>query len=90
MAVWPLREQLDGMHQTYLALCRRTRNVPVIAEQIVVGIYLRYLPEDLAAQVRDLTSDADLKTLYAATKFAAARKALGIPSGLIGAPCVTQ
>ena len=26
----------------------------MITEQIVVGIYLRYLPEDLGAQVRDL------------------------------------
>ena len=61
------------MHQTYLALCRRTRKVPGITEQLVVGIYLRYLPEDLGAQVRDLASDADLETLYAAAKFAAAR-----------------
>ena len=39
MGIWPLREQLNRMHQrTYLALCRRTRNVPVITEQIIVGI----------------------------------------------------
>ena len=69
MGVWPLREELDRLCQTYLALCRRTRKVPVITEQIVVGIYLRYLPED-----RDLASDADLETLYAAAKFAAARE----------------
>ena len=72
MGVWPLREQLDRMYPTYLALCRRTPKVPVIAEQIVVGIYLRYLPKDLGAQVRDLSPDADLETLYAAAKFAAA------------------
>ena len=74
MGVWPLREQLDRMYQTHLALCRRTRKVPVITEQIIVGIYLRYLPEDLGAQVRDLAADADLQTLYAAAKFAAARE----------------
>ena len=74
MDVWLLREQLDRMYQTYLALCRRTRNVPVITEQLVVGIYLRYLLEDLGAQVRDLASDADLETLYAAAKFAVARE----------------
>lgn len=62
MRVSPLREQLDRKHQTYLALCRRTDKVPVIIEQIVVGIYLRYLPEALVAQVRDLASDADLET----------------------------
>ena len=32
MGVWPLRKQLDRMYQTYLALCRRTRKVPVITE----------------------------------------------------------
>ena len=74
MGIWPLREQLDRMYQTYLALYRRIRKVPVIAEQIVVGIYLRYLPEDLGAPVRDLAPDADLETLYAAAKFAAARE----------------
>ena len=74
MEVWPPREQLDRMYQTYLALCRRTRKVLVITEQIVVGVYLRYLPEELGAQVRDLASDADLETLYAAAKFAAARQ----------------
>ena len=74
MGVWPLREQLDRMYQSYLALCRRTRKVPVITEQIVVGIYLRYLPEELGAQVRNLASDADLETFYAAAKFAAARE----------------
>ena len=62
------------MYQTYLALCHRTRKVSLITEQIVVGIYLRYLPEDLGAQVRDLASDADLETLYAAAKFVAARE----------------
>ena len=62
------------MYQTYLALCHRTRKVPVITEQTVVGIYLRYLPEDLGAQLRDLVPDADLETLYAAAKFAAARE----------------
>ena len=54
-------------------LCRRTRKVPVITEQIVAGIYLRYLPEDLGAQVRQMAPDTDLETLYAAAKFAAAR-----------------
>ena len=49
MGLWSLREQLDRMYQTRLALCRRTRKVPMITEQIVVGIYLRYLPEDLGA-----------------------------------------
>ena len=72
--VWHLREHLDRMHQMYLALCRPTRKVPMITEQIVVGIYLRYLPEDLGAQMRDLAPDADLQTLYAAAKFAAARE----------------
>ena len=71
MGVWPLREQLD---RTYLALCRRTRKVPVITEQIVVSIYLRYLPEELGVQVRDLAPDADLEILYTAAKFAAARE----------------
>ena len=37
-------------------------------------IYLRYLPEDPGAQVRNLACDADLETLYAAAKFAAARE----------------
>ena len=74
MRVWPLREQLDRMYQRYLALCRWTRKVPVIAEQIVVGIYLRYLPEDLDAQVREVMSEAYLETLYAAAKFAVARE----------------
>ena len=41
MGVWPIREQVDRMCQTYLALCRRSRKVPAITEQIVVGIYLR-------------------------------------------------
>ena len=74
MGAWPLREQLDRMYQTYLALCRRTRNVPVIIEQNMVEIYFRYLPEDLGAQVRDLAPDGDLETRYAAAKFAAARE----------------
>ena len=74
MGVWPLREQLDRMYQTYLALCCRTRKVPVITEQIVVSVYLRYLPKELGAQVRDLAPDADLETLYTAAKFAAARE----------------
>ena len=73
MGVWPLREQLDRMYQTYFALFHRTRKVPVITERIVGGSYLRYLPEDLGAQVRDLASDSDLETLYASAKFAAAR-----------------
>ena len=68
MGFGPLGEQLDRMYQTYLALCRRTRKVPLITEQIVMDIYLRSLPEDLGAQVRDL------ETLYAAAKFAAARE----------------
>ena len=46
----------------------------MIADQIVVGIYLRYLPEELGSQVRDLPSDAGLETLDAAAKFAAARE----------------
>ena len=62
------------MYQTYLALCRQTRKLPVIIEQIVVGIYLRYLPEDLGAQVRDLAPDSDLETFYAAAKFATPRE----------------
>ena len=74
MRVGVLREQLDRMYQTHLALCRRTRKDPVTTEQIMVGIYLRYLPEDLGAQVRDLAPDADLETLYAAAKFAVARE----------------
>ena len=45
----------------------------MVTEQIVVGIYLRYLPEDLGAQVPDL-ANADLETLYTAAKFAAARE----------------
>ena len=63
MGVWPLREQVDRMYQKYLALCRRTRKVPVLSDQIVVGIYLRYLAGDLGAQARDLASDADLETV---------------------------
>ena len=74
MGVCPLREQLDRMYQTCLALCRRTRKVPLITEQIVVGIYLRYVSGDLGAQALDLASDTDLQTLYAAAKFAAARE----------------
>ena len=74
VGVWPLREQLDWMYQTYLALYRRTTKIPMITEQIVVGIYLRYLPEDLGAEVRELASDAGLETLYATAKFAAARE----------------
>ena len=31
MKGWSLREQLDRMYQTYLALCRQTRKVPLIA-----------------------------------------------------------
>ena len=38
------------MYQTHLALCRRTRKFPVITKQVVVGIYLRYLHEDLGAR----------------------------------------
>ena len=72
--IWPLRKQLDRMYQTYLALCRRTRKGPVITEQIVVGLYLRYLPENVGAQVRNLPPDADLETVYAAGKFAVARE----------------
>ena len=60
------------MYQIYLALCRRSHKAPVITEQIVVGIYLRYLPEDLGTEVRDLASDDDLESLYTAAKFAAA------------------
>ena len=74
MGVWPLREGLDRMYQTYLALCRPIRKVPVITDQSVVGIYLRYLRENLGAQVRDLASDVDLESLYTAAKFAAARE----------------
>ena len=61
------------MYQIYLALCRRTRKVPKITEQVVVRIYLRYLPEDLGVQVRELEPDTDLETLYAAAKFDATR-----------------
>ena len=46
----------------------------MITEQIVVGIYLRYLHEALGAQVRKLAPDAGLETLCTAAKFAAARK----------------
>ena len=74
MSVGPTRERLDLMYQTYLALCRRTRKAPVFTEQIMVGIYLRYLPEELGAQVRDLAPDSDLETLYTAAKFVAARE----------------
>ena len=74
MSVWPIRERLDLKYQTYLALCRRTRKAPVFKEQNVVGIYLRYLPEELGAQVRDLAPDSDLETLYTAAKFFAARE----------------
>ena len=44
MGFWPLREQLDRIYQGCLALCRQTRKAPMITEQIVVGIDLRYLP----------------------------------------------
>ena len=74
MEVWPLQEQLDRMYQTYLALCRRIHKVPVVTEQMVVGIHLRYVPEELVAQVRDLASHADLETLCTAANFAAARE----------------
>ena len=75
MGVWPLREQPDRMNRrTCLALCRRTRKVPLITKQIVVGIYLRHLPEELGAQSRDLAPDAELETLYTAAKFAAAKE----------------
>ena len=74
MGSWPLREQLNRMYQTYLALYRRTRKVPMITEQIVMGTYLRYLPEELGAQVRDLAPDAELETVYTAAKFAVARE----------------
>ena len=46
----------------------------MIIEKIVIGVYLRCLPNELGAQVRDLASEADLETLYAAAKFAAARE----------------
>ena len=74
MGIWPLRDQLDRTYQTYVALCRRNRKVPMITKQIVVGIYLRYLPEKMGAQVRDLAPDADLETLYTAAKLVAARE----------------
>ena len=48
---------------------RRARKTPVITEQMVVGIYMRYLPEDLGAQVRDMAPHAGLETLYTAAKF---------------------
>ena len=83
MGVWFLREQLDRMYQTYLALCRRTRKVPVITGQIVVGVYLRYVPDDLGAQMQDLASDADLETLYAAAKMATARADRGTTHPLL-------
>ena len=35
---------------------------------------MRYLPEELGAQVRELAPDGDLETLYTAAKFAAARE----------------
>ena len=72
ISVWPLREQLDRMNQTHLALFRRTHKNPVITEKAVVGISLSNLPEDLGTQVRDMACDAELETLYTATKFAAA------------------
>ena len=40
----------------------------------MVGTYLRHLPEELGAQVRDLAPDAELETLYTAAKFAVARE----------------
>ena len=73
MGVCPIREQSDRRYQTYLALCRRTRKVPLITEPIVVGIYVRYLPEQLGVQVRELALDAQLETLYTADKVASAR-----------------
>ena len=45
----------------------------MITEQIVAKISLRYLPEDLRAQVWHLAREADLKSLYAVAKLAAAR-----------------
>ena len=46
----------------------------MITEQTVVGSYLRYLPENLGAQVRDMASDGHLETLYTAARFTAARE----------------
>ena len=40
----------------------------------MVGISLRYLPEELGAHVRELASGADEGTLYTAATFAAARE----------------
>ena len=44
-----LREELDRLYQTYLGLCRRTHKVPVTTKQIVVGINLPWLPQNLGA-----------------------------------------
>ena len=74
MGGWPFRKQLDRMYQTYVALCRRSRKIPVITEQIVVAIFLGYLPEELGAQVRDFAPDAELEPLHTAAKFVAARE----------------
>lgn len=73
MGVCPLREQLNRMYQRSLALCRRTRTHPIVTEHTLVGIYFRYLPDELGAQVWDMASDTELETLYTAAKFAAAR-----------------
>ena len=51
-----------------------------------MGIYVRYLPEELGAQVRDLASDADLETLYTAAKLTAAREAASVLIRYYGTP----
>ena len=86
MGVCPLREQFGRMYQMYLALWRRTRKVPLITEQIVVGMYLRYFPEDLGAHVRNPAPGVELETLYAAAKFAAGRKNRRTTYPLLGDP----
>ena len=74
MSLQPLREELDRIYQTYVALCHRNRTIPVITEQIALEIYLRYLPEDLGTQARHVPSYGDADTFYAADKFGAPRE----------------
>lgn len=60
------------MCQTSLALCPCTHKAPLTTTQTAVAIYLRYLPQDVGAQERDIAPDADLQTLDTAAQLAAA------------------
>ena len=69
-----MHEQLRRMYRSYHSLCRRMRRPPTVNEQVMVAVYLRYLPRDLGLQVRESAPDEDLDTLYAAARFAAKKE----------------